>query len=62
MHTVSLYWFAAQQKFGLYGVKFSAEFNEFSLFLQKQQDVAKKKVKTKVVRKNANMCHSEAKV
>ena len=40
MHAVSLYWFAVQQQistlrrqnFGFFYVKFSAEFNELSLF------------------------------
>ena len=43
MQAISLYWFAAQQqtstlkpqKFGFFYAKFSAEFNEISLFLWK---------------------------
>ena len=66
MQPISLHWFAVQQqistlkrqKFGWFYVKFSAEFNELSLFFQKQQEVAKE---TEVVWKNANRRHSEAK-
>ena len=50
MQAILLYWFAAQQqtsilrwqKIDLFYVKFNAEFNEVSLFFQKQQKVTKK--------------------
>ena len=55
MQAISLYWFAAQQqtrtlrrqKLDFFYVKFSAEINERSLFLQKQQELAKKRLKQK---------------
>ena len=48
---ILLYWFAAQHVKSFY-VKFSAEYNEFSLL--KTTNSAQKMAKTKVVRKNAN--------
>ena len=53
MQPISLYWFAAQQqtstlrgqKCDLFYVKFSAKFNELSLFFKKQQEVAEKWLK-----------------
>ena len=64
----SLYWFAAQwktstlrrQNFGLFYVKFSAEFNELSVFYKSNRKW-QKLAKTKVVRKSANKRRSEAK-
>ena len=46
MQAISLYWFAAEQQtctltlqiFGFFYVKFSAEFNDISLFFWKQQE------------------------
>ena len=36
-----------QQKISLFDAKFSANFNEFSLFLERQQEVSKKWLKLK---------------
>ena len=46
-----LYWFAAQQKIGLFDAKFSADFNELLSFLVKTTRSGQKMAKTKVVRK-----------
>ena len=62
MQAILQYWFAAQQqastfrrqKFDLFYLKFSAEFNELSLSFYKMP-------KTKVVQKNAYMHVSESK-
>ena len=67
MKPITLYWFDAQQqtitlkrqKFDMFSVKFSAEFNE--LFFIKATGRGQKMTKTKVVRKNANRRRSEAK-
>ena len=70
MQPVSVFWLAVQQhtrtlkrqKFGLFYVKFSAEFNELSLFFfLKATRSGQKIAKTEVVPNNANKCHSEAK-
>ena len=69
MQAISLYWFATQQqtstltpqKFGFFYAKFSAEFNEISLFFWKQQEKVEKMAITNVVQKNANKCRSETK-
>ena len=53
MQGILLHWFSAQQqtstltrqKIGLFDAKFSADFNKLSLFLQGQQEVAKKWLK-----------------
>ena len=50
MQAISLYWFAAlrktssfrQQKIWLFYLQFSAEFNDLSLYFQRQQEMAKK--------------------
>ena len=55
MQGILLYWFAAQQYIStlrrqgirLFDVKFSADFNELSLLLSRQQEVAKKWLKLK---------------
>ena len=55
MQAISLYWFAAQQqtstltrqRFGFFCAKFSAEFNEISLFFLKQQEEVEKSLKLK---------------
>ena len=69
MRAILLYWFAAQQqtstltwqKFGFFYAKFSAEFNEISLFFLKPTGSGRKMAKTKVVQKNANRRRSETK-
>ena len=69
MQTISLYCFAAQQqtstlttqKFGFLYAKFSAEFNEISLFFLKVIGKGRKMAKSKVVQKNANRRRSETK-
>ena len=42
-----------RQKLGLFQLKFGREFNEFSLFFYKPQEVPKKWLKLKQSRKNA---------
>ena len=69
MQMILLYLFAAQQqtiplrrqKCGLFYVTFSAEFNELSLFFLKATLSGRKMAKIKVVWKNTNRHHSEAK-
>ena len=69
MQAIWLYCFVAQQQTstvrrqncGLFYVKFSAEFNELSLFFLKATGSGPKMAEIKVVRKNANRRHSEAK-
>ena len=69
MQAMLLCWFAAQQqtktvrrqKFGLFYVKFNAEFNKLSLFFLKPTGTAQKMVKIKVFRKNADSRRLEAK-
>ena len=69
MQTISLYWFAAQQqtstltrqKSGFFYAKFSAEFNEISLFFLKATGRVQKTAKTKVVQKNTNSHRLETK-
>ena len=64
MQAILMYWFAAQQqtskfrlqKFELFYLKFSSEFNEL-----KATGIAQKMAKTKIVQKNAYMRYSEAK-
>ena len=51
MRDVSLYWFAAQQKFDLFYLNCLAEFIELKLKFSKRQEVAKKSVKLKLSRK-----------
>ena len=57
MQAISL----SRQKFGLFFVKFSAEFNKLNLFFLKATGTGQKMAKTTVVRKNANRRRSEAK-
>ena len=69
MQPILLYWFAAQQqtstlklqKFGLFYVKFIAEFNELNVFFLKATGNGQKMNKTEVVWKIPNKCHSETK-
>ena len=69
MQAISLYWFAVQhqtstltrQKVGFIYAKFSAEFNEISLFFLKATRRGQKMPKTKEVQKNANRRRSETK-
>ena len=69
MQTISLYWFAAQQqtstlarqKSRFFYAKFSAEFNEISLFFLKATGRGQKTAKTKVVQKNTNSHRLETK-
>ena len=61
MQGILLYWFAAQQKIGLFNAKFSADFNELLSFLVNTTGSGQKMAKTKVVRKNANWRCAEAK-
>ena len=68
MQAISLYWFAApqtstltRQKCGFSYAKFSAEFNEISLFFLKATGRGRKMAKTKVVQKNANRRRLETK-
>ena len=69
MQAILLYWFAAQQqtstlrrqKISLFDAKFSADFNELKSFLLKATGSRQKMAQTKVVRRNANWCRSEAK-
>ena len=68
MQVISLYWFVAQQqtsaltrqKFGFFYAKFSAKFNEISIFL-KATGRGQKMAKTKVVQKNTKRRRSETK-
>ena len=69
MQAILQYWFAvlqqtsifSRQKLALSYLKFSAEFNEFSLHFYNQQEVAEEMARTKIVQKNAYMQLSEAK-
>ena len=51
MQAIWPYWFATfrSQNFFLFYLKFSAEFNNFTLNFEKQQEEKKKMLKTKVV-------------
>ena len=69
MQAISLYWFAAQQQtstfiwqnFSLFYAKFSAKFNEISLFFLKGTGSGLKMAKTKVVQKDAKRRLTETK-
>ena len=50
-----------RQKISLFDAKFSADFNELKSFLLKATGSRQKMAQTKVVRRNANWCRSEAK-
>ena len=50
-----------RQKISLFDAKFSADFNELTSFLLKATGSRQKMAQTKVVRRNANWCRSEAK-
>ena len=69
MQAIWLDWFPSQQQtsavrrqqIGLIDAKFSADFNELSLFVLKATGSGQKMAQSKVVRKNANWRRSEAK-
>ena len=66
MQTILLYWFPAEQqtytaKIRFFYAKFSAEFNEISLFFLKTTGSDPKMAITKVFQENAKRCRSGTK-